>query len=111
MKLGRGLKLARLTSVATSIPLGVRNEFAEKVRSVLAAVDPELAPETSRIVEDEEIEPSLALLTSLVGDFGGGPRPIAYPKPVLDSGIGRDGFDGAEGTGAGAFNLPVAEEI
>lgn len=84
-KLGRGLKLPLLTREATSTPLAVRKEPAEKVRNVLAAVDAELPPETRRMVEDEESDPSLALLGCRVGDFGGGPSPIAfpYPKPVL----------------------------
>lgn len=92
-KLGLGLKLPRLplakTRDATSIPLAVRNDPAENVRSVLPDIELELAPDTSLIVEEEDIEPSLALLIELGclwGDLGGSPRPMPPPYPNPDFG-------------------------
>jgi hypothetical protein len=79
------------------MPLAVRNDPAENVRRVLPDIEPELAPDTSLIVEEEEIEPSLAVLIELVclcGDLGGNPRPIhpPYPNPVFDPVVAsRDG--------------------
>lgn len=96
--LGRGLKLPRRpfarTSEATSSPVDVRNEDAEKLRSV----DADELPDTRRTVDVDETDP---LLACLVGDFGGGPSPMVdacpYPNPVRGAVVGRGNDEAAAG--------------
>jgi len=104
LRLGLGLKLPRLplakTRDATSIPLAVRNDPTENVRKVLPDIELELPLDTSLMVEEEDIEPSLTLLVELVclcGDFGGGPRPMPPPEPVFGPVVAsRDGCGKAD---------------